>query len=376
MHDRTTFVDAIISLGSNIERERHLPEAVRLIRRHHQIDVKKVSRFFESKAVDGPEGSPPFFNAAMVVCTDLSPEVLRAELRQIEAVLGRVRTDDKNAPRTIDLDIAYYDDVVQDFGDWQLPDPQGEQVPHVAVPIADVAPDWVHPVAGITAYGLVIKMDAAHEKVKPVMAIQLSSPYELRGPQDFDDVGEVYAPHMESLVRSQLVEIGENPDREGLLRTPLRVAKAMDFLTSGYSTSLDEVVNNAIFDAESAEEMVVVRDIEFYSMCEHHMLPFFGKAAVAYLPNKRIIGLSKIARIADLYSRRLQVQERLTNDIADAVADTLNPHGVAVVMEGKHLCMMMRGVQKQDSSMITSAMRGTFRSDARTRNEFLDLIRR
>ncbi|MEA2009561.1 MAG: GTP cyclohydrolase I FolE [Actinomycetota bacterium] len=207
------------------------------------------------------------------------------------------------------------------------------------------------------------------------MAIQLSTPYSPRAPEDFDDVVDVYAPKLESLVRQQLVEIGEDPEREGLVRTPLRVAKAMDFLTSGYSTSLDEVVNNAVFDAEGAEEMVLVKDVEFYSMCEHHMLPFFGKAAVAYLPKGKIIGLSKIARIVDVFARRLQVQERLTNQVADALTDILDPHGVAVVMEGRHLCMMMRGVQKQESAMITSAMRGTFKDDSRTRNEFLDLAR-
>ena len=154
----------------------------------------------------------------------------------------------------------------------------------------------------------------------------------------------------------------------------MRVAKAMNFLTSGYSTSVDEVVNDALFDAEGASEMVVVRDVEYYSMCEHHMLPFFGKATVGYLPKGKIIGLSKIARIVDVYARRLQVQERLTNQVAAAMDDILDPHGVGVVMEGKHLCMMMRGVQKQESNMVTSAMRGTFKDDARTRSEFLELI--
>jgi len=207
------------------------------------------------------------------------------------------------------------------------------------------------------------------------MAIQLNTPYTPRAPEDFDDVVDVYAPRFEGLVREQLVEIGEDPDREGLVRTPLRVAKAMDFLTSGYSTSLEEVVNDAVFDAEGADEMVLVKDIEFYSMCEHHMLPFFGKAAVAYLPKGKIIGLSKVARILDVFARRLQVQERLTNQVADALIDILDPYGVAVIMEGRHLCMMMRGVQKQESAMVTSAMRGTFKDDPRTRNEFLDLAR-
>jgi GTP cyclohydrolase I len=370
----TEFCDVVISLGSNIERERHIPEAIRLLRRHNRIDVKAVSRVYESDSVGGPTDAPPFFNAAVVACTDLNPDALRATLKRIEDSLGRVRTDDPNLPRTIDLDVTYFGDLVADFGDWAIPDPDAVTAPHLAVPIAEVAPGWVHPEQGTTAYELAKSIPAADEKVKPVMAIQLSTPYETRGLQDFDDVSEVYAPHFESLVREQLIEIGEDPDREGLLRTPLRVAKATDFLTSGYSTSLEEVVNNAVFDAEGAEEMVLVKGIEFYSMCEHHMLPFFGKAAVAYLPDKQIIGLSKIARVVDLFARRLQVQERLTNQIADAIENILGPYGVAVVIEGKHLCMMMRGVQKQDSLMITSAMRGTFQSDGRTRSEFLDLV--
>ena len=190
-----------------------------------------------------------------------------------------------------------------------------------------------------------------------------------------DDVADVYAPKFESLVREQLLEIGEDPDREGLQRTPLRVAKAMDFLTSGYATSLEEVVNNAVFDAEGAEEMVLVKDIEFYSMCEHHMLPFFGKAAVAYLPKGKIIGLSKVARIVDVFARRLQVQERLTNQIARTVMDPLKPEGVGVVVEAKHLCMMMRGVEKQNSVMMTSSVLGSFHDDPSTRMEFLNLIK-
>jgi GTP cyclohydrolase I len=366
----------IILAGSNIEKERNLPEAIRLLRRHRAIEVEKVSRFFESKSVGGPEDAPDFFNAAVLACTDLGPEELRTELRQIESVLGRHRTDDPNAPRTIDLDIAYFGNEVADYGDWSLPAADATTAAHVAVPIADVAPDWVHPVSGATAYDVVVALPSATQEVKPVMAIQLSSPALARAVDDFDEPMDVYAPRIEALVRQQLVELGEDPDREGLLRTPLRVAKALDFLTSGYATSLHEVVNNAVFDAEGADEMVLVKDIEFYSMCEHHMLPFFGRAAVAYLPKGKIIGLSKIARIVDLFARRLQVQERMTNQVADAIGEVLDPYGVAVVIEGKHFCMMMRGVQKQDSSMITSAMRGTFSSDARTRSEFLDLVKK
>ena len=186
---------------------------------------------------------------------------------------------------------------------------------------------------------------------------------------------EVYDPAFESLIEQMLVRLGEDPERDGLKRTPLRVAKALDFLTSGYNASLDEVINSAVFQ-EASDEMVIVKDIEFYSMCEHHMLPFFGKAHVAYLPNGAIVGLSKVARIVDVFARRLQVQERLTNQVADAMVEYLNPHGVAVVMEASHFCMMMRGVQKQNSSTITSAMRGTFKTDARTRSEFMHLLRK
>ena len=191
---------------------------------------------------------------------------------------------------------------------------------------------------------------------------------------DSDSAEEVYDIQLEALVRQLLERIGEDPEREGLLRTPLRVAKAMDFLTSGYDMDAEEVVRRAMF-SEDGKEMVVVRDIEFYSLCEHHMLPFFGRAHVAYLPNGKIVGLSKIARVIDVFARRLQVQERLTTQVADALMKTLSPHGVAVVMEASHTCMMMRGVQKQNSTTVTSAMRGTFEEDARTRAEFMSLVR-
>jgi GTP cyclohydrolase IA len=197
-------------------------------------------------------------------------------------------------------------------------------------------------------------------------------------PPIFDDydteTDESYDPDFENLIRQILTRIGEQPDREGLQRTPLRVAKALDFLTSGYNVTVQDVVRNAVFE-EQCEEMVIVKDIEFYSMCEHHILPFFGKAHVAYLPNKKVIGLSKVARIVDVFARRLQVQERLTNQIADAMMDILNPHGVAVILKASHFCMMMRGVQKQNSTTVTSAMRGSFRENARSRGELMDLIK-
>jgi GTP cyclohydrolase I len=177
------------------------------------------------------------------------------------------------------------------------------------------------------------------------------------------------------LVRRMLAEIGENPRREGLLRTPHRVARSMRFLTQGYGQDVAALVGGAVFE-EPVDEMVVVRDIELYSLCEHHMVPFFGRCHVGYLPRDRIIGLSKIPRIVDVFARRLQVQERLTNQIASALFDLLAPRGVGVVIEAQHLCMMMRGVEKQNSRAVTSCMLGTFRSDARTRAEFLDFVRR
>ncbi len=180
---------------------------------------------------------------------------------------------------------------------------------------------------------------------------------------------------VDEIIRQLLGAIGEDPTRDGLKETPRRVAKSFDFLTSGYRADLDTVINNALFDVEYSE-MVIVRDIDFYSLCEHHLLPFFGKCHVAYLPSKKVIGLSKLPRIVDMFARRLQVQERLTEQIADAITSAINPTGVAVVVEATHLCMAMRGVEKQNSTTVTSAMRGTFRDDARTRHEFLELIRR
>src|SRR5215831_15781441 len=170
------------------------------------------------------------------------------------------------------------------------------------------------------------------------------------------------------------MELGENPDREGLLRTPVRVEEALKFLTSGYEADIDKVLNDALFTVDY-NEMVIVKDIDFYSLCEHHMLPFFGKCHVAYIPRSRVIGLSKIPRLVDVFARRLQIQERMTNQIAETIREKIDPLGVAVVVEGTHLCMSMRGVEKQNSFAVTSAMLGAFRNNARTRMEFLELIK-
>ena len=177
------------------------------------------------------------------------------------------------------------------------------------------------------------------------------------------------------LIEKLLQEVGEDPTREGLLKTPTRVAKSWLYFSRGYNLDLDDVVNNAIFH-ETSKDMILVRDVEFFSHCEHHLLPFFGKAHVGYIPNGKVIGLSKIPRIIDMYARRLQVQERLTHQIADAIKEVLKPNGVAVVMEGRHMCMQMRGVEKQNSLATTSTMLGRFRESVRTRNEFMYLINR
>ena len=180
---------------------------------------------------------------------------------------------------------------------------------------------------------------------------------------------------MEDLVRQMLVDLGEDPEREGLKATPRRVAKSLKFLTGGYDADVDEVINKALFTV-SYSEMVIVKDIDFFSLCEHHLLPFFGKCHVAYIPRHKVIGLSKIPRLVDIFARRLQVQERLTNQIAETIRDKIDPLGVAVVMEATHLCMAMRGVEKQRSFAQTSAMLGAFRDRDRTRAEFLELIGR
>jgi GTP cyclohydrolase I len=192
--------------------------------------------------------------------------------------------------------------------------------------------------------------------------------------RDMPRCGAAKRTSMERSFHELLEAVGEDPQRQGLLKTPERAARAFEFLTNGYRQSLEEVVNNAIFDSD-ASEIILVKDIELYSMCEHHLLPFIGKAHVAYIPSGKVIGLSKVARIVDVFARRLQIQENLTTQIADALMHVLHPIGAAVVIEAKHLCMMMRGVEKQNSVMTTSCLLGSFKEDARTRTEFLALLK-
>ena len=178
---------------------------------------------------------------------------------------------------------------------------------------------------------------------------------------------------IEKITKDLLIELGEDPSREGLIKTPFRVAKSWKFLMGGYSQTIDQVVNDAIFTVDN-QDMIIVKDINYYSLCEHHLLPFMGKVHVGYIPNGKVLGLSRLPRIVDIYARRLQLQEQLTQQIAQSITDFLNPKGVAVVIEGEHMCMRMRGVQKQNASMLTSSMTGIFRKEDKTRKEFFNLI--
>ena len=192
---------------------------------------------------------------------------------------------------------------------------------------------------------------------------------------EFPDPGSDRYAELSRIVRELLIQLGEDPERDGLVRTPQRTARALAELTSGYQKDPNEILNGALFDV-TYDEMVIVKDIEMFSLCEHHLLPFFGKVHVAYLPNQKVVGLSKVARLVEMYARRLQIQERLTNQIAQTIQEAIDPKGVGVVIEAKHLCMIMRGVEKQHSSAITSAMLGAFRDNPKTREEFLSLISR
>ncbi|OGV34340.1 MAG: GTP cyclohydrolase I FolE [Lentisphaerae bacterium GWF2_45_14] len=180
---------------------------------------------------------------------------------------------------------------------------------------------------------------------------------------------------IENIIRELLIELGEDPEREGLEKTPHRVAKSFEFLTKGYRQNHEEVINGAFFEETDRNDMIIVKDIEFYSLCEHHMLPFFGRCHIGYIPTGKVFGVSKLARIVDMFSRRLQLQERLSRQIAETILNSVNPEGVGVVMEAQHMCMTMRGVEKQNSRMVTSAMLGSFRKEAPTRMEFLNLIK-
>jgi GTP cyclohydrolase I len=342
---------ALIAVGSNIEPGHHIPAGITALERAEAVTLLAVSATYETAPL-GNVADPWFHNSVLLVSTTLDPAGLRELLRTVEAGQGRERNKDRNAPRTLDLDLAAYEGFAGDVGGTPVPDPELGLLPHLAVPAAEVAPDWVLPDGSTLA-------DAAAEiDPDPTVIRRLAVS---GGSADSSAADRV---------RGLLGDLGIDPATAGLEDTPELVAEAFGFLTSGYGQTIEEVVAGAIFDSD-ADEMVVVRGIEFYSLCEHHLLPFFGKADVAYLPNGRLIGLGRVAAVVDLFARRLQLQEHLTNEIADALVAALDPKGVAVILEASHLCMMMRGVQRPGSTLVTSAMRGIIKSDARTRGEFL-----
>ncbi len=349
-----------ISLGSNVEAERNLREAIARLRKRFR--VLAISSIYGTKAV-GKAGQPDFLNAAALIATEQAPESLKQALLRIEAEMGRVRTEDKFAPRAIDLDIALFGKRVLELGGRHIPDPDLLHYPHLAWPLAEIAPDYIHPETK--------KPLAEIAKDIPGKGIQIIEQWKVNEMSDRTDcIGDI-----ECAVRAILATVGEDINREGLLDTPARVARMYEEIAGGYKIDPAVMVNDAIFSV-SYDEMVMVKDIDYYSMCEHHMLPFFGKAHVGYIPNGKVIGLSKIPRVVDMFARRFQLQERMTQQIAEFLQDTINPVGVGVVVEGVHLCAGMRGIKKPNTRMVTSAMLGSFKTNEKTRNEFLAHLRK
>ncbi len=340
-----------VSIGSNTAREKNIVAAVATLKKH--FGTLRISNVYESASVDSSDTF--YYNLVVGFGSDLSLTQLATQLRQIELQQGRVRTAEKSPQVSIDLDLLLYGDAVIDDGALQIPHRDIERYAFMLQPLAEIAADAIHPVKGKSYRSLWQQFD------KSVLNQQCIKNFFSK-----EDV-------MEDYFAKIITAIGEDITREGLLDTPKRAAKAFKFLNNGYEKNLDDILNGAIFAADT-EDMVIVKNIELYSLCEHHLLPFIGKCHIAYLPNGNVLGLSKLARIVDMYARRLQIQEKLTKQIADAVQTAINARGVAVVIEAQHLCMMMRGVEKQNSVMTTSVMLGTFRQHISTRAEFLSLI--
>lgn len=365
--------EAYIFIGSNIERETNYPAAVTRLKQLG--DLRAVSPVYETVPV-GDANAPPFYNGAVLLVTPLAPHELRRALREIEREMGRIRSEDKNAPRPIDLDLVLYGDETLDEPDFKLPDPLLFQRGFMAHILADVNPDYVIPPDGPTLAEL-----ACLVRVHPGEMVEVSTlsatVRELLHPRATVQDLKI-EPHRRAAllsptaserqaarraiadaVRTILIHVGEDPTREGLCKTPERVARAYEELLAGYTMDPIEMINGAVFDADY-RDMIVVKDIEYFSLCEHHLLPFFGTAHVAYIPNGKVLGLSKIPRIVDMFARRLQIQERMTQEIADFIHALLEPRGVAVIVTGQHLCSMMRGVKKSQAKMVTQAMLGQF----------------
>lgn len=401
--------EAYIFVGSNIEREKNYPDAVRRLREVGNLVA--VSPVYDTGAVGSDPTAPRFYNGAVWLDTPLSPHALRNALREIEYAMGRVRTADKNAPRTIDLDLVLYGEALIDDGELQIPDPSIFERGFMARALAHVNPDYVIPPDGPTLAELACRVrgkpggveevpgvtlqvqEMVEKSVEERMSMSEHKAFNARGFED-DEWGSPmpefetprHLPEMRiasekqvarqaiaGAVRTILLNVGEDPEREGLLKTPERVAKAYDELLAGYNVDPVALINDAFFDTEY-HDMVVVKDIEFFSMCEHHMLPFFGKAHVAYIPEGKVLGLSKIPRIVEMYARRLQLQEKMTHEIADFIQELLHPRGVAVIVTGQHMCSMMRGVNKPDAKMVTQVMYGAFQ-DREMRDQLNDRLR-
>jgi GTP cyclohydrolase IA len=406
--------DAYIFLGSNIEREKNYPEAVKRLRELGTLVA--ASPVYDTPALRGGKNAaqdsaaPRFYNGAVWLKTALSPHALRNALREIEAAMGRVRTPDKDAPRVIDLDLVLYDEVMMDDGELTLPDPLIFERSFMVRALAHVNPDYVIPPDGPTLGELSCRlrdeMDDMSEVPEATLQVQrlvqtsfkerarMSGEDSLLPPrvdagweptpmaEDSESPGaetridldrETARREIAEAVRAILLNVGEDPARKGLLKTPERVARAYEELLSGYWVDPAALVNGALFETDY-NGMVVVKDIEFYSLCEHHLLPFFGKVHVAYIPDGKVIGLSKIPRIVEMYARRLQLQEKMTNEIADFLQVRLNPRGIAVIVTAQHMCSMMRGVGKQHSKMLTQVMAGEFQ-DREVREILNDRLR-
>lgn len=406
--------EAYIFLGSNIEREKNFPEAVKRLRALGRIAA--VSPVYDTAPIGGGPDDGRFYNGAVWLMTDLTPHALRDALHQIEREMGRVRTEDKYAARTIDLDLVLYGEAIIADGELQIPDPYIFERGFMARALAHVNPDYVIPPDGPTLAELACRVrgrpgdmteaediskqiqewvDASLDATTFEEQVPMSEQNKLSVQGYGDNDWEEAMPKMEGArrlpdmrvapdsdeqrqaiadaVRTILLNVGEDPDRDGLRKTPERVARAYDELLAGYTVDPVAMVNDAFFDTEY-DDMVVVKDIEYYSLCEHHMLPFFGKVHVAYIPEGKVLGLSKIPRIVEMYARRLQLQEKMTHEIADFMEEILHPRGVAVVVTGQHMCSMMRGVNKPDAKMVTQVMYGAFQ-ERETREQLNDRLR-
>ncbi len=358
-----------IGVGSNIDPQANVERSLLLLAR--RVRICGLSTVY----LTSPEGGrqqPPYFNCVVEVETELPPARLKVEvLRSIEQELGRTRGPDPYASRPCDLDILLYDELAQRTREVTIPDPHLLKRPYLIRGILELAPGILLPDGTPLAQAAVTRGEApagGRSVVPPVPLLELT------GRMRKEIVMAVDTQKVEGLIRELLVALGEDPKREGLVNTPSRVARSFSFLASGYSEEPRTTMGTAYF-TEQTDSMVIIRDIEMYSLCEHHLLPFYGRCHIGYLAREKVAGCSKLARIVDMYARRLQIQERLTEQISHAVKDVLDAAGVGVMIEAHHLCMMMRGVQKQNSKFVTSSLLGVFR-EPEYRSEFYSLVRR